>query len=691
MKCGVARTPWWFVLVPACTAVLFDQRRVALAPSVYPVSKVVDLLRQMKTQLEKEGDADEQVYEKLACWCETNNKAKTQAIADAETHLSNLQAAIEKNAALSATLKVEIEGLEREVAKNQESLEAATALRNKQKADFISEEKEMVQSIQALNAAVVVLGKHHGGAALLSSSAAANAVATVRSELRRHGDLLRGFITPRQRRALSAFLQAGGSDYFDVAPTFKQAYNPQSGEIFGILRQMQATFETDLSQSQREEVSAQEAYNGLKAAKEEEIRTGQASLQDKKEQLAKADEGLAQGKEDREDTQNSLSVDQQFLVELKQKCTMTDQEWEERQKLRQAELTAVSEAISLLSSDDARDLFSKNFNRNQVSFVQLQQVGSFQVREQLAGVLSKIATRTGSPKLSALATRVKLDTFVRVKKAIDDMVAQLVQEKAEEIRHRDLCITELNTNEKSTAKELHTKRNWESQISTLDMKVRSLKSTINMLNAEIEELNTERERARQNREAEKAEFEGVLAEQKASESLLRQALSVLESQYGVKKVGLVQQGVLIQSNSTFRAPPPGFKTHEKSGQYPGVLALLEHIIQSCQQMQQESLKAEAAARDAYTQFVSDTTRSVEAKQASIIDRTSEMSAAQQDLLQAKSELDGTVTELETLSNGLADLHSSCDYIIKNFDMRQEARDQEVEALRQAKAFLSGME
>ena len=40
-------------------------------------------------------------------------------------------------------------------------------------------------------------------------------------------------------------------------------------------------------------------------------------------------------------------------------------------------------------------------------------------------------------------------------------------------------------------------------------------------------------------------------------------------------------------------------------------------------------------------------------------------------------------------NEEADLHKSCDFTIKNFDIRQSARDQEVEALRQAKAILSG--
>lgn len=45
--------------------------------------------------------------------------------------------------------------------------------------------------------------------------------------------------------------------------------------------------------------------------------------------------------------------------------------------------------------------------------------------------------------------------------------------------------------------------------------------------------------------------------------------------------------------------------------------------------------------------------------------------------------------LEQLANEGADLHKSCDFVVKNFDIRQEARSQEVEALKQAKAILSG--
>merc|ERR1712182_66656 len=77
-------------------------------------------------------------------------------------------------------------------------------------------------------------------------------------------------LTPSQKRIVNAFVQSP-EDYFDAEPTFKQSYAPASGQIYGILKQMKETFESNLSQSQKDELANQKAYEDLKAAKEEEI------------------------------------------------------------------------------------------------------------------------------------------------------------------------------------------------------------------------------------------------------------------------------------------------------------------------------------------------------------------------------------------------------------------------------------
>merc|ERR1719465_161038 len=179
--------------------------------------------------------------------------------------------------------------------------------------------------------------------------------------MQRHSAVFSGVLTHSETKAVSAFIQAP-EDYFDAEPTFKQSYAPQSGEIFGILKQMKETFETNLSASQKEEMANQKAYEELKAAKEDEIKAGQEQIDSKTQELADTDEKNAQAKEDIEDTKKSLSADEQFLMMLKEKCSMTDSEWEERQKTRQLEMEAVSKALAVLSGDDAHDLFTKTFN-----------------------------------------------------------------------------------------------------------------------------------------------------------------------------------------------------------------------------------------------------------------------------------------------------------------------------------------
>merc|ERR1719272_2453570 len=84
-----------------------------------PVSKVITLLKDMLKQMEKEGEEDEEVYDKTACWCQTNDKEKTKSIADAQTRISDLTTAIEEFTASSARLQQEIKTLEGEVARNQ--------------------------------------------------------------------------------------------------------------------------------------------------------------------------------------------------------------------------------------------------------------------------------------------------------------------------------------------------------------------------------------------------------------------------------------------------------------------------------------------------------------------------------------------------------------------------------------------
>jgi len=563
--------------------------------------------------------------------------------------------------------------------KNQEALDKATAIREKQLAEFNAEEKDLLESISALKAAVTVLSKHQGGAFLqLPQSHILGVAATIQHEMQKHSVLLRGIITPSQKRAAASFIQSP-QDYFDAKPTFKQSYAPQSGEIFGILTQMLETFEANLSQSQKEEMENQRAYEDLKAAKEAEISAGQEQIDKKTAELAVTDEKNAQAQEDIEDTKKSLSADEEFLMMLKEKCSMTDKEWEERQKTRQLEMEAVSKALAVLSGDDAHDLFTRTFNP---ALLQVDRQDSRRVKA--SKLLSDVAKKLKNPKLSNLAYRVRLDAFTRVKKAIDDMVAQLLKEKEDEIKHKDFCTDEFNTNQLQTEKKEREKKDLIAKIEDLEMTIKSLTEAIDKLKAEIAEMQVQMKRAGEDREMENKEFQTTVADQRATQKLLKAALTVLQDFYG-KKAAFLQK----HQEPAGPPPPPGFEEYKKNAASGGVMKMIEEIINDAKAMEAEAIRSEEDAQKAYEDFVKETNASIEAKSKEIVNKSEEKAKTESELVETKESKESVMLELEQLSNYNAELHQSCDFIMKNFDIRQTARDEEIEALKQAKAILSG--
>merc|ERR1740139_1742012 len=117
--------------------------------------------------------------------------------------------------------------------------------------------------------------------------------------------------------------------------------------------------------------------------------------------------------------------------------------------------------------------------------------------------------------------------------------------------------------------------------------------------------------------------------------------------------------------------------------------MIQQIINDAKAMEAEAIRAEEDAQKAYEDFVKETNASIETKTKEIINKSEEKAKTEIDLTQANADKDAVMLELEQLSNYNAELHQSCDFVMKNFEIRQTARDEEVEALKQAKAILSG--
>merc|ERR1719502_2145110 len=119
------------------------------------------------------------------------------------------------------------------------------------------------------------------------------------------------------------------------------------------------------------------------------------------------------------------------------------------------------------------------------------------------------------------------------------------------------------------------------------------------------------------------------------------------------------------------------------------MSMIQQIINDAKAMEAETIRSEEDAQKAYEDFVKDTNASIEAKSKDIVDKSEIKAKKEADLVTTKDSKEATMLELEQLSNYNAQLHQSCDFVMKNFELRQTARDEEVEALKQAKAILSG--
>jgi len=511
------------------------------------------------------------------------------------------------------------------------------------------------------------------------------AVAALERVLQKHSDVLRGVITHKQQRLLAEFLQKQPAGY--------QSYAPQSGEILGILKQMLEEFQTDLSTAQKDEIAAQTQFEELKASILKELEPVIAISSKKEGEKADTDQDTDDAKKDLEETIAALAADKDYLYKVREKCRLIDLQYEARLKTRQLEVEAITKAISVLSSDASMDLATNTFNSAAASLLQVESAQNKQRQTAASDYLRAVAQKIQSPKLSAFAMRVRLDAFTKVKEAIDNMIAELTKQQADEIKHKDFCVDEFNTNQLQTEKKEREKTDLEALIDDLKMTIAKLTKEIAALEAEIAETQMQLKRAGEDRESENKEFQQTVADQRATQKLLSAAMAVLKGFYDKDhEVYDLHKSLLLQSKRKAQPagppPPPDFADYQKqpSG---GVLGLIAQIIKDAKAMEAEAVKDEGEAVAAYEDFVTVSNESIESGKKAIAEKAEHKAKTEVALTNAEKSLDSVVAELDGLATYKTELHSACDFVLKNFDIRQTKRGEEIEALKQAKAILSG--
>merc|ERR1719247_2340354 len=468
-----------------------------------------------------------------------------------------------------------------------------------------------------------------------------------------------------------SLLQTGDQDDVDVNALLQESGEaPQSGAIFGILKQMKETMETDLSTSQSDEEKAKADFAEMTADKKAEIDAAKELIDAKFVELAETDEKNALSKKDLEDTSAALDADTKFLAELKPKCENAESEYMARSKVRNEEIQAVSETIGILTDDDAKDMLLKSV---QVSATQRR--ARTAAADRAAKLMQEAAVKLNRPRLSQLAMSMRVSGLAEVGEKIGKMIGVLKQEQKDEVKQKDFCVKETHENEMQTTAKTNAKEDLTQAITDLETSKTTLADEIAQLKSEISEAQVETKLASEIRQKENQVFQITVTDAIATQKILAKALAKLESFYKSAAASFLQQKA--KSN------------HKKSAGASAVIAMIEGIIDESKEEQKQALQDENDAQSAYAEFIQNTKDSLEALERSVVNKEEELAGVDSAKAKAAGDLKHTETDLVKLAQVSATLHSECDFLVKFFDIRQSKRGQEIEVLQQAQAIIAG--
>jgi len=704
-------TPLRLVLLPLLTngALGVQQQQQA-----NPIRKVVNMLQMMQQKVVAEGKLQEEAYEKFMCYCKNSGGDLSGSIQAAQNKIEELTASIKGGTEKKRQTKADLEEHVGSRDDAKDTMKKATAMRQKEAAAYAKEEAESNANIAALDKAITAVSKGMGGSFLQTRDAG-----LVRSFAMEKADLPDG-----TREELLAFLSGG----------HESRYAPQSGEIVGILKTMHDEMSAGLADATTEEKGAIQNYDALIAAKQKEVATLQKQIEEEMARVGRLGVKIAGEENDLEDTSEALSEDQKFQLELKTSCNTKTTDWELIKKTRSEELTALAETIKVLNDDDALDLFKKALPSASMSLAQLQVSRSASGKRALAFIISaRAAAKRGrvavQPELDflALALSGKKVGFAKVITMIDKMLSNLKQEQTEDDNLKSYC-------EESFDKADDKRKGLENSISDSETAIEEMKGEfaqltdeIAQLEAGVKALDKSVAEATELRKAENADYKQLMSDDATAKELLLFAKNRLNKFYNPKLYkpppkreltseeritvnmggevttpapgGIAGTGIgaslvqVIAHHQHKEAPPPPPETFgpysKKNAEGNGVVAMVDLLVKDLDAQMQEADVSEKNSQEEYEVMMKESASKRAADSKSITDKSAEKASTEESLQAEQDSKAGATTEHMNTMKYISALHGECDFLVKYFEVRKQARSDEMESLSNAKAVLSG--
>lgn len=658
-----------------------------------PVTKVVELITDLKEKIVADGKAEQLIYDKYACWCETTTARKAQDIHTAMSDIKSLGTKILGLKATITSLSNDISHTSQEMSKNQATQDEATGIRTKENGAYAAEKIVMEQTLQSLQGAIGVLSGAGTKTGLLQARPKKEAVLI---QLRRVAEVLNSssrpidhLLTPKQLQLIKTFAK-DPAEFYDQKAQKAASYNPASSTIIGILKDMYDTMSSNLESATEVEAKAYMNYESLIGVKTNEMSTLAAKKAKKEDLKSTAEQNAADAAQEYDDTTKQMKTDTKFFDESKASCQAKADEWSERVRARTEELAGITKALEILTSDDAKALFNKSIKPGlEASFLQV----NSDPRMKAYQVLKARASASGSPRLMSIASALKTrGMFDGVVEGMNKLIDEIAEEGKADHEEKGWCKDETHKNEQEAARYEYKIEKVDGKIMRLKVKLQELENTLQKTIEEIAHTKEDLKEMQSTREADHKAFEEAKVDDEGAVLLLEKAIAAMSAFYKNNKAALLllekKQPVFDRGDA---APDAAFsKASSSSGEAGGILSIMT--------MLKEDLEAEISngvKQEKENQFYFERTRK-------------QLNSLLQELADKKVNLKGSIVDtnkaiddeedrksdiqdlLDEQRDYLKSIKPDCDTVILGFDEREQTRVEDTNALIESRELLKGM-
>merc|ERR1719469_1576688 len=661
-----------------------------------PLNAVLSLIDELSAKVTKEGEAEAKAYSEYVEWCDDVSRNGEFAIQTATKEKAKLEARIQELSSDISAAGSKIEELVGAVSTAEAELVDATSVRDKETADFVASEQELMETIDAITRATRILEKE-----MTNNPSAFTQVDSknVAAALRAFSVVLdAAALSSSDQKKLAALVQSqqgDDADDDDMGSPAAAAYKSRSGNILDVLEDLKEKAEGQLSELRKAEVNTKHNFEMLKQSLTDQMAADTKDMDEQKSGRAAADEGRATAQGDLSMTSKELANSKKQKGVAQSTCLQIAADHEATVAARQEELKVIAHATQLL-----RDTTS-GAETQTYSFLQVVSSSATSVRMQtradLAGrevieLVRRLAKQEHSSALAQLASRIAAvardgassgeDVFAKVKGLIQDMIAKLEREAGSEATEKAYCDEQMA---KTEAKKGDLQADIEKMTSKIDQsaaKSAQLKGQVKELEAQLAALAKAQAEMDKIRSETREDYRVAKEDLSLGLSGVRKALGVLRDYYGGAAASMIQDDAQRMDQ-----PDAPVKHSSAAGAGGSIIDILEVVESDFATNLAKEETEEADAQSQYEKVSQENSVTKTLKDQDIKYKTQEEKSLDTTVAEVSSDRETSNAELSAVLDFYSKMKDRCIAKPETYEERSRRREAEIKGLKDALSVL----